>query len=521
MRLSKGYRTLSPASNADQTLPLSYKLKTSLSLYRLLAIVLVIGSQVHVLCTASVEPKATTTSTQPKISENHTSHFDDYNKTKATLSTAGYLSATRATLYAFSSQDQDVSQMTVEVWNSSIPTKISHDKIPTETPGSTEISNSLPIKNLVDIIGRSGTTDHQEPTVTMPTKAFASLKIDKNVIKQPIDSTRTRNHWTASGFARVTERPRSKHHHEHHWGPFFEEPINSPTSGDNLVSAVHLFTEAVLNCRVGMLKDKTVMWVRRTAEKVSLLTVGNVTYSGDPRIRVKFQYPNNWRLLINPTQTEDAGVYMCQVSTHPPRVFTTNLTILEPPLRIIDEHERDVGDRYYKSGSTVDLQCQISRSFFQKERQTIIKSTDTANDAVQKVVNESTSELNLIGNTSHAHTKFSGQDLEKYFTKFITWAKDEEPLQGMTNKRLSVSDVWLTSRISIGDAKLSDSGNYSCSLGRLFTVIVQVQVLTGELPAAVQHNIAPRPEISYIVFLGFFLELIFLITCVKIESQEF
>lgn len=71
-----------------------------------------------------------------------------------------------------------------------------------------------------------------------------------------------------------------------------------------------------------------VMWVRRTTEKVSLLTVGNITYSGDPRIHVKFQYPNNWRLLINPIQREDAGVYMCQVSTHPPRVFTTNLTIL-------------------------------------------------------------------------------------------------------------------------------------------------------------------------------------------------
>lgn len=70
------------------------------------------------------------------------------------------------------------------------------------------------------------------------------------------------------------------------------------------------------------------MWVRRTSEKVSLLTVGNVTYSSDPRIRVKFQYPNNWRLLINPTQWDDAGIYMCQVSTHPPRVFTTNLTVI-------------------------------------------------------------------------------------------------------------------------------------------------------------------------------------------------
>ncbi|XP_041563993.1 uncharacterized protein LOC108134983 isoform X2 [Drosophila elegans] len=642
MRLSKGYRTLSPASNAAQTPTLSYNSETSLSLLRLLAIVLFIGTQAHVLCTESVEQKAASASTNLKIGENSTFLFDDYNKTKTTLSTAEYLSATRATLYAFSSQSQDHSQMPVKASSSSlsaIPTKKSRDKKPMETPGGFDTSSSPLIKKLTDITWRSGTTD-QLPTVTMPTTSFASLKVDRSTIKQPIDSTRTRNHWTA-GFARVTERPRTKHHHEHHWGPFFEEPLSSAASGDNLISAVHLFTEAVLNCRVGMLKDKTgdgistrllenvrkenqtkaghngkkvatynltshvsktfrfpyktlkyknetpkiylkeqispklnlnknvlimtykellgtsknalmlsndekskgliqenyifnkrlflitdeflstkivqpldlnvlnkinkrlkdlkkkyilqkVMWVRRTAEKVSLLTVGNVTYSGDPRIRVKFQYPNNWRLLINPTQTEDAGVYMCQVSTHPPRVFTTNLTILEPPLRIIDEHERDVGDRYYKSGSTVDLQCQISRSFFQKERHTILKSTDYVNDSLQKLFNDTTSELYLIGNTSRTQHKFSGQDLEKYFLKFITWAKDEEPLQGLTNTRLSVSDVWLTSRISIGEAKLSDSGNYSCSLGRLFTVIVQVQVLTGELPAAVQHNIASR-----------------------------
>lgn len=70
------------------------------------------------------------------------------------------------------------------------------------------------------------------------------------------------------------------------------------------------------------------MWVRRTTDKVSLLTVGNVTYSGDPRIKVIFQYPNNWRLHIEPTSSDDAGLYMCQVSTHPPRVFATNLTVL-------------------------------------------------------------------------------------------------------------------------------------------------------------------------------------------------
>uniref|UniRef100_A0A182M6N7 Uncharacterized protein n=1 Tax=Anopheles culicifacies TaxID=139723 RepID=A0A182M6N7_9DIPT len=49
----------------------------------------------------------------------------------------------------------------------------------------------------------------------------------------------------------------SKHHHERHWGPFFEEPVNV-TSGAALQVGYHLSTEAILNCRVGMLKDKTV-----------------------------------------------------------------------------------------------------------------------------------------------------------------------------------------------------------------------------------------------------------------------
>lgn len=71
-----------------------------------------------------------------------------------------------------------------------------------------------------------------------------------------------------------------------------------------------------------------VMWVRRTSDKFSLLTVGNITYSGDPRIKITFQYPNNWRLHIKPMQKDDAGLYMCQVSTHPPRVFATNVVVL-------------------------------------------------------------------------------------------------------------------------------------------------------------------------------------------------
>jgi len=59
-----------------------------------------------------------------------------------------------------------------------------------------------------------------------------------------------------------------KYHHENHNGPFFEEPSNLIDPGKTLVAAVHLFTEAVLNCRVGMLKDKTVSYLNRQRAKL-------------------------------------------------------------------------------------------------------------------------------------------------------------------------------------------------------------------------------------------------------------
>ncbi|XP_068159139.1 uncharacterized protein dpr18 [Drosophila tropicalis] len=502
---SSASATALDTSQGRQTVPLPHLPLRSLSLIRLFAVISIIGSQFAcVLCgptSIGITTSTAASSVQPNKSnstENNNLYFDDQNTTK-TISSA---STAKPTLHASHNH-----QMPAET------------TIPSVDSRSNEISYSpsTPIKNLITSpTGLSTTAKTTSATSATAATAAATPKSVWSTNKQPIDSTRTRNHWTTVGGSSThdTERPRtfrSKHHHEHHWGPFFEEPHNTASSsssssslsssssassalsgGENLVAAVHLFTEAVLNCRVGMLKDKTVMWVRRTTEKVSLLTVGNVTYSGDPRIRVKFQYPNNWRLLINPTHREDAGIYMCQVSTHPPRVFTTNLTILEPPLRIIDEHERDVGDRYYKSGSTVDLQCQISRNFFQKESYNILKSS-AINDTMMAYIK---TELNNLGNRDQTQQKVSSQEFEKHLDNFITWAKDEEALQALTNKRYTMSDKWLTCRISIPDAKLADSGNYSCSLGRLFTVIVQVQVLTGELPAAVQHNLASRSVIN-------------------------
>ncbi|XP_069673234.1 zwei Ig domain protein zig-8-like isoform X2 [Periplaneta americana] len=233
-----------------------------------------------------------------------------------------------------------------------------------------------------------------------------------------------------------------RHHHVHHWGPFFEEEGHNASNGGQLSLQVPLGGSIHLNCRVGMLHDRTVMWLRRTADRVSLLTVGASPYSSDPRYEVKFQYPNNWRLHISPVQREDEGLYMCQVSTHPPRVLTTNVTVLAPELKVVDEHGHSVHDRYYKTGSTIELTCRVMTS--------------------------------------------SGQAPSPQ----VTWSKDGAKLPDkVTMSPISETVGGATvSRLVIPRATKSDSGMYTCSLSKYSSVLVHVHVLNGEKQAAVQHD---------------------------------
>lgn len=72
-----------------------------------------------------------------------------------------------------------------------------------------------------------------------------------------------------------------------------------------------------------------VSWVRRQHgdSHLELLTVGKQAYSADPRHKVDFEYPSNWRLKIESAIKDDEGMYECQISTHPPRVITKYLFI--------------------------------------------------------------------------------------------------------------------------------------------------------------------------------------------------
>ncbi|PSN46850.1 hypothetical protein C0J52_24201, partial [Blattella germanica] len=128
------------------------------------------------------------------------------------------------------------------------------------------------------------------------------------------------------------------HHHDHKWGPHFEE-VELGANATNITVQVS--------------------WVRRKhgEDDLQLLTVGLHTYSGDNRYTVEFQYPNNWRLQIKFTNKRDEGTYECQISTHPPKVIQIHLHINAPEVMIVDEEGRPLHDKYYEAESTIQLSC--------------------------------------------------------------------------------------------------------------------------------------------------------------------
>ncbi|XP_014209913.1 titin homolog isoform X2 [Copidosoma floridanum] len=152
-----------------------------------------------------------------------------------------------------------------------------------------------------------------------------------------------------------------QHYHDHRWGPHFEGKSTNITAqaGANVM----------LDCRISLLQDKTVSWVRRqdNGEKMNLLTVGQQTYTGDSRYTVEFQYPDNWRLRIKSANSSDEGQYECQISTHPPKFIHVNLHINAPSVRVIDGMGEPLRDKYYEADSTIELLCVVRHMAMQMQ----------------------------------------------------------------------------------------------------------------------------------------------------------
>ncbi|KAF4525043.1 hypothetical protein B566_EDAN001957 [Ephemera danica] len=65
----------------------------------------------------------------------------------------------------------------------------------------------------------------------------------------------------------------------------------------------------------------------------------------------------DWTLTVKFVQDRDAGLYECQVSSHPPTSIFVELRVVEAKADILGPMEK-----YLKSGSTLKLSCVLRQS---------------------------------------------------------------------------------------------------------------------------------------------------------------
>ncbi|XP_055620203.1 uncharacterized protein LOC129764761 [Toxorhynchites rutilus septentrionalis] len=213
------------------------------------------------------------------------------------------------------------------------------------------------------------------------------------------------------------------------YGPHFET--------DNVTNiTVQNGDDLFLSCRISLLQDKTVSWVRRKHGEtdLQLLTVGKQTYSGDSRYTIEFQYPNNWRLKIAAANKNDEGVYECQISTHPPKVIIYNLHVNAPEVLIVDEEGEPLYDKYYEVGSTIKLMCRI-------RHMSMLRS------AVYWIHNE-----NIL---------------------------NHDVLRGGISVKTNLTNIGANSTLFVAKVNKQDSGSYTCSIGPNQHYSISVHVLNG------------------------------------------
>ncbi|KAH8239381.1 hypothetical protein KR032_003765 [Drosophila birchii] len=236
------------------------------------------------------------------------------------------------------------------------------------------------------------------------------------------------------------------HHHDQRYGPHFED-VQRVGHATNLTvqagSSIHL------NCRISLLQDKTVSWVRHNAQEednaLDLLTVGMHTYTGDKRYKMEFQYPNNWRLKITNVKKDDEAMYECQISTHPPRVIQINLHVNAPKVMIVDEVGDPLQEKYYEIDSTLQLSC-------------VVRNVAMTSSVV--------------------------------FWKHMDNILNYDVTRGGVSVKTELMEDGANSTLSIAKISKTDSGNYTCSISDYQNFTIVVHILNGESFAELHHGAA-------------------------------
>ncbi|XP_020283260.1 basement membrane-specific heparan sulfate proteoglycan core protein-like isoform X2 [Pseudomyrmex gracilis] len=194
---------------------------------------------------------------------------------------------------------------------------------------------------------------------------------------------------------------------------------------------------AELNCYVKHPGDRVVSWIRK--RDLHILTSSSHVYTGDARFSVKHpDATDEWTLKIDYVQPRDAGVYECQVNTEPKMNLAFMLKVEAAQATILGPE-----DVYVKKGSTISLTCEVN-----------VRSTPPSS---------------------------------------VSWhhggaVVDFDSPRGGVSLETEKTDTGTTSRLLVTQARLTDSGNYTCIPSNANPASVMVHVLNGEHPAAMQHG---------------------------------
>ncbi|XP_011868379.1 PREDICTED: basement membrane-specific heparan sulfate proteoglycan core protein-like isoform X3 [Vollenhovia emeryi] len=198
---------------------------------------------------------------------------------------------------------------------------------------------------------------------------------------------------------------------------------------------------AELNCHVKHPGDRVISWIRK--RDLHILTSSTLAYTGDARFSVKHpESSDEWTLRIEYVQPRDAGVYECQVNTEPKMNLAFMLKVEAAQATILGPE-----DVYVKKGSTISLTCEVN-----------VRSTPPSSVSWHHGV---------------AVVDFDSPSVHR---------------RGGVSLETEKTDTGTTSRLLVTQARLTDSGNYTCIPSNANPASVMVHVLNGEHPAAMQHG---------------------------------
>ncbi|KAL7301895.1 hypothetical protein TKK_0005494 [Trichogramma kaykai] len=218
-----------------------------------------------------------------------------------------------------------------------------------------------------------------------------------------------------------------------------------------------------------------------------ILTSSIYTFTGDGRFSVLHpETTDEWRLRIAYVQPRDAGIYECQINTEPKLMLpfllrvedralvltatTTTITIttISPIHRTFGSAAqakiREPEDVYVKKGSTISLTCVVN-----------VHSTPPSS-------------------VSWHH----GASLV-----------DFDSPRGGISLETEKTESGTTSKLLVTQARLSDSGNYTCIPSNANPASVTVHVLNGEHPAAMQHGGTAMSSAAPLILLSMLTSLVF------------